>query len=301
MKKAALMIPSVRRVQEDIRQMRLRIEEQQSELDNLKKSEGGHPSTQSHSSYFQEHYVSTTPSIQNVVNIFEGVWMSELPIDGVKSGQSRHFTEDRRIFGFDDIMPVSGKKVLELGPFEGFHSYHLEKLGAASVTSIEGKTNSYIKCLIVKDIFELHTDFRLGNFNEYLKDCTDKYDIVLASGVLYNMTDPVKLIRDISRVSDAIFLWTYYYSEERADKQHIFENTTPIILHSKYKAHKRVYSQEDLDVPHFCGGDKPYSMWLERDDVFEVLKDAGFINITVQAESLDDPGGNYLNIVATKE
>jgi len=49
---------------------------------------------------------------------------------------------------------MKGKKVLELGPLEGAHTYMLEKAGG-DVLSIEGNHGAYIRCLIVKNFYGL--------------------------------------------------------------------------------------------------------------------------------------------------
>jgi len=246
----------------------------------------------------EDRYITAAPSVQNQIDIFQGDWISEFPIEGILSGNAAHFTADDRVSRCNGVVPVAGKKILELGPFEAFHSYQLEELGAGSVTSIESNKISFLKCLIVKNVFKLKTEYLHGDFREYLKSCEEKFDIVLASGVLYNMTDPIQLIRDIAGVTDTVFIWTFYYTKERTDIQYMFENTEPILLHSKYKVHKRIY--EGRDAKTFSGGEKPYSMWPERETVLEALNDAGFDKINICVDHSLDAGGNHLLLVAEK-
>jgi len=245
-----------------------------------------------------DRYLTVAPSVQNAVDIFHDAWHCEIPVDGVKSGLHDHFLTDMRVPDCDKVVSVAGKKILELGPYEGFHSYQLEKHGAGQVISIEANKVSFMKCLIVKNIFDMKTEYRLGDFREYLKDCEDKYDIVFASGVLYNMIDPVQLIFDISKVADTLFLWTFYYSNERTDLQQMFENEEPVLIHSKYKVHKRLY--EGRNAQGFCGGERPYSMWPERETVFDSLNDAGFNKIDIIEEKTHEEAGNNILLVARK-
>jgi len=46
---------------------------------------------------YMDDYVTSGPSIQNVVDIFKGKWISTLPFDGVISGERPHFTHDERV------------------------------------------------------------------------------------------------------------------------------------------------------------------------------------------------------------
>ena len=38
--------------------------------------------------------------------------------------------------------------------------------------------------------------------------------VVVASGVLYHMMNPVELIARISNIADAVYLWTHYFDRE---------------------------------------------------------------------------------------
>jgi hypothetical protein len=72
--------------------------------------------------------------------------------------------------------------------------------GAAHITSIESNTRAFLKCLIVKNALNFDVDLRLEDFRPFLATCRETYDLVLASGVLYHMTDPVQLLTDMARV-----------------------------------------------------------------------------------------------------
>lgn len=85
--------------------------------------------------------------------------------------------------------------VLELGPLEAGHTYMLEKMGARSIVAVEANSRAYLKCLIVKELFELkRAKFLLGDFVAYLKNNTRHFDLCLASGVLYHMQNPAELL-----------------------------------------------------------------------------------------------------------
>lgn len=245
-----------------------------------------------------EQYTERAPSVDNAIKIFEGAWASILPIDDVETGYAELFRDDR-IVEWNRLYPVLNKKVLELGPLECGHSYMLEKLGASSITSIESNSISYLKCLIVKDIFDLHLKLLHGDFREYLRDCDERFDIILASGVLYHMVDPVQLLRDICRLTDVIFLWTHYYSHERHDILHKFDKE-PILMHDCCKAFKYNYFDSSDNTMSFCGGSKPYAFWLEKEDILDVLKNNGFSDITILEDNAKHPNGNYFTVLARK-
>ena len=123
-------------------------------------------------------------------------WASDLAdvVPGVVSGPARHFGADPRPgFAFAHIKQetiLRGARILELGPLEGGHTYQFERLGAAELIAIEANVEAYLKCLIVKELVGLRRSrFLLGDFIEYLKLDTTRYDLVFCCGVLYHMRD----------------------------------------------------------------------------------------------------------------
>lgn len=80
--------------------------------------------------------------------------------------------------------------------------------------SIESNTIAFLKCLIAQNALKFNAEFILGDFRPYLDTCTDTYDLLVASGVLYHMLEPVKLLQDMAKVSRAIGVWTHYYDPD---------------------------------------------------------------------------------------
>lgn len=49
-----------------------------------------------------------------------------------------------------------GKTRLELVPLEGGHSYMLQKMGVKKIIAIEANSRAFLKCLCIKEIFDLN-------------------------------------------------------------------------------------------------------------------------------------------------
>lgn len=79
------------------------------------------------------------PSHQNPIDMFGDVWVSAMPGNsGLQSGGiAEHFADPRPRWAGSILGSFNGKSILELEPFEGHASFHLEKVGA-EVLSIEG-------------------------------------------------------------------------------------------------------------------------------------------------------------------
>jgi Protein of unknown function (DUF1698) len=206
-----------------------------------------------------DDYEQSHPSKQTAVDIFRGEWSSQLP-GGLRSGSIPLFA-DERIEWLSTKLNVSGANVLELGSLEGGHSYILEQLGAERVVAIEANRRTYLKCLVVKEIFGLRrVEFLCGDFVEYLRHSNATFDLCVASGVLYHMVDPVELLRLVARASDQLYLWTHYYDADR------IRSNPRVAAHfpSDEGPPFRFEYRDVRETQTFCGSGGRFSYWLDR-------------------------------------
>lgn len=169
---------------------------------------------------------------ENAARAFEGEWSSAVP--GLPTGQAQLF-EDGRIHWFEGHLGgFRGLDVLELGPLEGGHTCMMTQRGA-TVLAIESNLRAWMRCLVAKQAAGgmPGATFLLGNFVKYVQAASRRFDFVLASGVLYHMTDPVGLLRGLTATSDAIGLWTHYFEPgmlERRDALRRKFSPTPRVV-----------------------------------------------------------------------
>jgi len=255
----------------------------------------------------QSQYVLKKPSPQNVLDIFADEWSSAMPLPELKAlpGKAYLFQDNRLEWGLEKMGGVEGLNVLELGPLEAGHSYMLQKQGAKSVHAIEANNRAFLKCLCIKEIFGLdRVRFELGDFVEYLETTQERYDLVVASGVLYHMLEPLRLLERISQVSDRIFLWTHYYDREiiaaNPNLQHRFLASTSFIHAGRqYEGAEQIY-KDAVKWLGFCGGPKLTSRWLTRESLLAAIKSCGFVNIETSFEERHHPHGPAIAICATR-
>ena len=143
---------------------------------------------------------------------------------------------DERIGGF------YGKSVLELGPYEGYHTAVMARAGARSITAIEANPNNFLKCLIVSNHFKLkNVRFLLGDFSKYFQSNEERFDFVLASGVLYHLATPFEVLWHLTQITDSIGICTTYYDElnqlfKFTGKKRLvtYDDAEPFVLHQRY-------------------------------------------------------------------
>ena len=251
-------------------------------------------------------YLTDAPSAQAQLDLFAGEWTSTVPVDGEEttSGPRADLFDDERIaWAIDQLGPIDGFDVLELGPLEAGHTTMLERAGAA-VTAVEAHTHAFLRCLVVKNLLDLRARFELGDFVGYLRSTDRHWDLCVASGVLYHMTDPVELLTLIGAHCDRLALWTHYYDDEvlarRPDVAARFAGTAALSSGGFRATGHRYEYREGVTQATFCGGSRPHAFWLSRDDLFGALAAAGFAEPTVQFDDPDYPHGPSISLVASK-
>lgn len=222
---------------------------------------------------------------------------------GLVAGHLDHFS-DARVPWADAILKIKGKRILELGPFEAYNTYQFEKAGAVHVTAIESSPENFLKCLVIKNAFNLDAKFLHGNFEIYEPDVA--FDIVWASGVLYHLVSPVEFLERTLSWSDNVFLWTQYYDAAVLNPSHSgsahFNPANDKIVDfrgRKIHLHWRSYL-EHARGGTFSGGSEQYSYWMELDDIKYVFAEMGFDTLTMGIDNPLHPPGPACFFVAQR-
>lgn len=253
-----------------------------------------------------DSYASAAPSAQLALDIFPGEWSSKLPDElNVTSGHAELFADARietAIEWFGDA--IDGARVCELGPLEGGHTYMLDRAGA-EVYAIESNSRAFVKCLISKELLGMpHARFLRGDFVQYLRTNSDRYDLMLASGVLYHMVDPMELLRLMAAFADHLVIWTHYFDADivmNSDlaRQFQAEPDAVQIGDTTYTLHPREYL-EALTWGGFCGGPETYARWMERQDILDCLDRLGFNDVEVAFDHPDHQNGPSFMLLARR-
>jgi len=249
-----------------------------------------------------DRYVQRAPDAQRTLDIFKSEWLSALPVpySGLRAGVVPLFG-DPRIIWANERLGFRDKTVLELGPHEGGHSWMMANMGAASITAVEWDTRAFLKCLIIKELLNTErTRFLCGDFVSYMDQLKPRCDIVLASGVLYHMRNPVHVIDLISRATDRAYFWTHYYDGEICGPpgSPIF----PVATAAEHQGFRHtLYRFENPHLLQRKGGGAPTcSHWLTRGDILGALRHFGFQRIETAFEVPDHGYGPAFSLVAVR-
>ncbi len=253
-------------------------------------------------------YCGKAPSSQTMVDILRGSWVSEFPKSmGLKAGDLPHFEGDPRVSWANSVLPggVKGFSILELGPLEAYHTWHLEQLGAAHITSIESNNISFLKCLLVKELLDLNAKFLYGDAIKFLESNDRRFDLCWASGLLYHQTDPLYLLSLMQGVTDTLFIWTHYFNPDVVPANPglapFFDNsqdTSAERLGYRARYFYRNYRQAKGAV--FSGGADEFSYWMAKEDVLGFLDHVGFKTVTMGIDHLHNPNGPAMFFLARR-
>ena len=218
-----------------------------------------------------ERYVRSAPSAQNAVDLFAGSWVCVLPARlGVQAGAINLIDDVRIQWLIDTVGGVQGLDVLELGPLEASHTAMLVQGGAASVLAVESNREAFLRCLVVKELLGLTSaSFMLGDFVPFLEDDKRAWSLILASGVLYHMVDPLRFLELLAQRTDTLFLWTHVVDDHAMPEDDLRRAPITGVEERDWRGRTvRLYVRPygAVSDPKFCGGPNAAPRWLERED-----------------------------------
>ena len=252
------------------------------------------------------HYVRTAPSSQNAVDALAGQWVGAFPAElGLRAGEV-HLHGDPRIQWLAEQLGdrLPGKDVLELGPLEGAHTTTLLAAGARAVLAIEANRDAFLRCLVTKEVLNLRdASFRLGDFRLFLEQDTSDWPLIVASGVLYHMVEPLRMLELLAKRTDSLYLWTHVVDDAAMPvgdprRAHLAAPERCTWFGREITLHPRPYDK--LKGATFCGGMDAVPRWMDKHDLLWVLRKLGFDSVIVAHDAPNDQHGPSLSILARR-
>lgn len=250
-------------------------------------------------------YVRGAPQPQNMVDLFAGSWVGTLPASTGAIAGTQELHDDRRIkWLVTEMGGITGQDILELGPLEAAHTAMLLEAGANSVLAVEADREAFLRCLVIKELRRLRdASFLLGDFTDFLEADRRRWPLIVASGVLHHVADPLRLLDLLSRRTDALFLWTHVVDDEAMP---LGDQRRAAIVRTEARdwrgehldLHVRPYV-ETMD-PKFCGGPDNEPRWMDRSDLMKALRVLGLDDLTIAHIEPGHPAGPAMAILARR-
>ncbi|NTJ06670.1 class I SAM-dependent methyltransferase [Rhizobium lusitanum] len=253
-----------------------------------------------------DQYEQGIPSHQNAIDALSGWNCAFPPALNLNAGALPLYADDRIAWALQSFGSIEGKKVLEVGPLEGMHTYMLHGHLPARIDAIEANRLCFLRCLVTKQILNIDTaSFMLGDIQSWLTERDETYDFALASGVLYHMADPGEFLRLLASRTKAVFIWTHFVLEDAMPEGDVrrlpFSGKveTRMVDGVPVRYYERSYHHANANAS-FCGGMKDRHFWMHRDDILMLLRKLGYSDIVIRDENLNHPGGPSFSLLARK-
>ena len=250
-------------------------------------------------------YVDEMPGPQHAIDLFKGRWVSAFPPDTRLQAGTVVLHDDVRLQWLTETMGgVKGLDILELGPLEASHTKFLLDAGARSVLAIEANKDAYLRCLVAKEVLGLRdARFLLGSFCAFLESDARRWPLIVASGVLYHMADPLRLLELLATRTDTLFLWTHVVDAAAMPPDDPRRAAITGAIETRWRnesvqLHRRPYGPV-TDI-RFCGSAAAEPLWMERESLLRVLGMLGFDRIDIQHEEPNHAAGPALSILARR-
>jgi hypothetical protein len=227
-----------------------------------------------------------------------GGWTSQFEVDGNFVGGTLDLSNYPIFMHYLKLTGgIKNNRILELGPLEGCHTKVMIEAGAKEVVAVEGNPDCFLRCLIVKEAFQLtRAKFLFGDFNIYIRDYQGKkFDFVSASGVLYHQTNPAELIYNMSKITDTVIVWTHVANTTHPSTIEDRIESKGISYRGKINDYKGVRDTSDI----YCGGLNDKAFWMYPEEMIECFTDAGFTNIK-ELSIASTVNGDCMTFIASK-
>jgi tRNA (mo5U34)-methyltransferase len=177
----------------------------------------------------------------------------------------------------------SSYRVLEVGAGNGIHTVILADV-CKWVTVIEARPHNLAKAFLRTKFYNQNNlSFQLGNVQELDESC-GRYDGVFHFGVLYHLSEPVRHILNLAKITDLVLCDT-----------HIGDQLSDRWDEGEYQAYR--YKESGWNDP--LSGVEDWSRWLTKESMFNAFQEAGFKFIYLQQE-YDIKFGLRIRFIASK-
>ncbi len=196
---------------------------------------------------------------------------------------------DWRVALADERFHLAGRRVLEVGCFEGVHTIALCRTGA-DVTAVDAHVVNVVKTVVRCNLYGVRPTVFRSDVETWGDDHGLSFDVVFHVGVLYHLLDPVAHLARLGQVARAGLLLDTMVAMETQATESMTVGSRTVRFH-RYSERTGAYS--------VLAGMNPESRWLLLTDVVALLHEAGFATVDVVSER-DERNGRRVTLVASK-
>jgi SAM-dependent methyltransferase len=140
-------------------------------------------------------------------------WRTRFEVEGAVYGGELDYTGDRRVAAFFDWLGAP-RTILELSSFEGGHTLQLAAPATTErVLGIEGRPENVARARLATELLGRgNTEFAVDDLETVDLAQYGRFEAAFCAGLLYHLVRPWRLLEEIARVSDRLFLDTHHWT-----------------------------------------------------------------------------------------
>jgi len=193
---------------------------------------------------------------------------------------------DKRIVRLNNVLPLQGLRVIEVGCFEGIHTAGLLQF-CDDVTAIDVRPINVVKTATRIALSGLRARIAVQDV-ERLDPSFGRFDLMFHCGVLYHLLHPAEQLLAAGELTDHIFLDTHI----ARDEPKLEERAAGGLIC------RGAYHDEGGWADPFSGRD-PTAFWLTLESLQDVLRAAGFTQQDLW-EVREERNGPRISLLASK-
>jgi tRNA (mo5U34)-methyltransferase len=196
---------------------------------------------------------------------------------------------DRRALLLDERFKLAGKRVLEVGCFEGIHTIGLMRCGA-KVTAVDARIENVAKTILRTALYGYHPRVFVYDVERVPASYDElQADVLHHVGVLYHLRDPVRHLLEIGRyIRLGVMLDTHFAMDDEA--RLAYE------VNGREYRYKQFEERGRADVFSGLGTS---SKWLPLDVITGLLRQTGFGNVEL-IETRQERNGPRVLLIARR-
>jgi tRNA (mo5U34)-methyltransferase len=138
----------------------------------------------------------------------------ELPDGGVIPGLQTLEQLRSRLARFPIPQDLSGKRVLDIGAWDGWFSFEMEKRGA-EVVALDSAEHT--RFLTARELLKSRVEYRIGDICRISPRELGRFDIVLFFGVLYHVKHPMLALETVCDLANSMAFVASFVTDDGTD------------------------------------------------------------------------------------
>ncbi|MBE0626755.1 MAG: hypothetical protein IH606_18290 [Burkholderiales bacterium] len=187
------------------------------------------------------------------------------------------------------LFNLTGKRVIEFGPFDGYQTCGLSYLGA-NVTSIEARAENVLKTRAALEATGLSAHITIDDFHNAHTARYGRFDLAFAHGVYYHSIAPLVFLGLLTRLADRVFIGGFCATDA------LPKGAWETLRHNGELYRVKRY----FETTGFTAGVNRTAYFFHSEDLMRFFRISGFEIAVVSDANQNKTAGQFIRFLATR-